>query len=87
MSAPPQVQAHNFAKAMRTDIIKKPSSTLKELQPCPLWNRPICFPMSSQRQKKSATSITLTLFIRLDVVFFEDLFVSSVNRPELELFI
>ena len=44
------------------------------------------FPMNTQRQNNSMTSIALTLFMRPELIFFPKICRATRNRPDVELF-
>ena len=85
ISAPPQVHAQSFAKAIRTDIF----STFFSLGAkglVPMRTDSLCLLMCRETQNKSLSSIALTLFGSRRRVKMPNLWGQRAKRPELELF-
>ncbi len=85
ISAPPQVQAHNFAKAMRTDIIPTFFSLGTNGAVAVRTESP-CLLMCQETQNIARSSNTLTLFERRRAAISQNLSGHLPKRPELELF-
>jgi hypothetical protein len=85
ISAPPQVQAQSFARAMRTDIFPTFFS-LGTIGAADLRTGSLCLLMCQETQKMALSSNTLTLFERLSPQIYKNSGGQMPKRPELELF-
>jgi hypothetical protein len=85
ISAPPQVHAQSFARAMRTDIISTFFS-LGAKGPVPMRTDSPCLLICPETQMWSLSSNTLTLFDRCEAQNLTNFRGQRVKRPELELF-